>query len=81
MGFCLLLNIDTIQPFGKTYIGLDQHKVYNLNKGWGIATLYLHPYTMYMSNEMDNSDFNSNGLVLRIKSIFSLMPGPKCEIK
>lgn len=35
---------------------------------------------IYMSNEMDNSDFNSNGLVLRIKSIFSLMPGPKCEI-
>lgn len=36
---------------------------------------------IYMSNEMDNNDFNSNGLVLRIKSIFSLMPGPKCEIK
>lgn len=36
---------------------------------------------IYMSNEMDNSDFNSNDLVLRIKNIFSLMPGPKCEIK
>lgn len=48
LGFCLLLNIDTIQPFGKTFIGLDQHKVYNLNKGWGIATLYLHPYICQM---------------------------------
>lgn len=35
---------------------------------------------IYMLNEMDNSDFNSNGLVFRIKSIFFLMFGLKCEI-
>lgn len=36
---------------------------------------------IYMLNEMDNNDFNSNGLVFRIKSIFFLMFGLKCEIK